>query len=406
VTNLSFPVDPATLTSLPILTVYGGSEFLDNTPPDVKWVIPGLLPLGIPSLLASQPGLGKSYLMTQLCVALAAGKPFLDYDLVPPCAACYFGLEDGKDMFHRRVRNIIDHYRWLGDWTAENEANFRRHFTAPFINWKSEGASSFLPDLMPNLELILTMYAERGCAPGVMIIDTLARVCDGDENTVQGMRPVLNACSRLAEYGHTPIMLHHVGKGQDGARNAKDKPTLADRMSTEWIRGSGSIVGNFRCTMQFAKITEDEASGAGLDPDMAHQGQILIFGTTKFNNGPKGDWRVIVQDEGGRWSVSPDSAEMLARFRGTKAVIAFTRQMNLLKDLHEARFAPEVNLSALASKYWPESIPIKANTALRQAICRLRHADLIQKKSYVLTQKGLEKITVTATVTGWSDDDA
>ena len=404
-TTMSFEVDPSTLTSIPILTVYGGSEFLDHTPPDVHWVVPGLLPLGIPTVLASQPGLGKSYLMLQLCVALAAGKPFLDFDPQHPCAACYFGLEDGKDMFHRRVRSIIDHYRFCQDWTPENESNFRRNFTAPFINWKSEGATSFLPDLMPNLELLLTTYAERGVSPGVIIIDTLARVSDGDENTVQGLRPVLNACSRLAEYGHTPIVLHHVGKGQDGARNAKDKPTLADRMSTDWIRGTGSIVGNFRCTMQFAKVSEEEASGAGLDPEAARNGQILVFGTTKFNNGPKGDWKVILQDDGGRWSVSPDSAELLAKFRGSKAVAAFSKQMALLVDVYEARFTSELDHLALAKKHWPEAIPIKASGALKSALHRLRNAGLLQKKGHALTPQGLEKMKVTQSITRWSDDD-
>jgi hypothetical protein len=404
-TTLSFEVDPSTLTSIPILTVYGGSEFLDHTPPDVRWVVPGLLPLGIPTVLASQPGLGKSYLMLQLCVALAAGKPFLDFDPQHPCAACYFGLEDGKDMFHRRVRSIIDHYRFCQDWTLENESNFRRNFTAPFINWKSEGATSFLPDLMPNLELLLTTYAERGVSPGVIIIDTLARVSDGDENTVQGLRPVLNACSRLAEYGHTPIVLHHVGKGQDGARNAKDKPTLADRMSTDWIRGTGSIVGNFRCTMQFAKISEDEASGAGLDPDMARNGQLLVFGTTKFNNGPKGEWKVIVQDDGGRWSVLPDSIEVLARLRGSKAVAALSKQFEVLKDIYAARFASELDRRALERKHWPDAIPLKAANSLKQVMNKLRLAGYLEKKSNSITALGLSKIQVTERVTGWSADD-
>lgn len=403
--DLSFPVDPTTLGSLPILSVYGGGEFLDASPPDVRWVVPGLLPQGIPAVLASQGGLGKSFLMLQLCIALAAGKRFLDFEAQPPCAACYFGLEDGKDVFHRRVRNIIDHYRFCDDWTAQDEANFRRCFTAPFINWKSEGATTFLPQLMPNLELILATYANMGVAPGVMIIDTLARVSEGDENTVQGLRPVLNACSRLAEHGHTPIVLHHVGKGQDGARNAKDKPTLADRMSTDWIRGTGSIVGNFRCCLQFAKISELEAEGAGLDPDAARAGQILVFGTTKFNNGPKGDWKVILQDDGGRWSVSADSVEILAKLRGSKAVAALSKQMAILCDVYEARHAPELDTRTLAEKHWPEAIPIKASNSLRQALHKLRHAGLIQKKGHALTPQGLEKVQVTRKVTDYGGED-
>ena len=410
---MSFEVDPATLTSIPILSVYGGGEFLDHQPPEIKWAVPGLLPKGIPAVMASQPGLGKSFLFLQLCVALATGKPFLGYEAQPPCAATYFGLEDSKDMFHRRVRSIIDHYRFCGDWTDQDEASFRRNFCAPFVNWKSEGATTFLPDLMPNLELLLATYAERGVPPGVMVIDTLARVSDGDENTVQGLRPVLNAASRLAEHGHTPILLHHVGKGQDGARNAKDKPTLNDRMSTDWIRGTGSIVGNFRCCLQFAKVSEDEAAGAGMDPEMARMGQILVFGVTKSNGGPRGDWKIILQDEGGRWFVAPDSAEVLAKLRGSKAVAALTKQMLLLKDIVTLnRGNHPVIRETLAEKHFPEGATrSKRLDSLRSAIRWLRKAGLMETDRDMPTLKGVEKVGVinserhvTDETTGWSND--
>ena len=403
--SMSFEVDPSTLVNLPILSVYGGGEFLDHPAPDIKWLVPGLLPKGIPAVMASQPGLGKSFLFLGLCIALATGKPFLGFEPQLPCAATYFGLEDSKDMFHRRVRSIIDHYRFCSDWSPEDDANFRRNFCAPFINWKSEGATTFLPDLMPNLELILATYAERNVPPGVMIIDTLARVSDGDENTVQGLRPVLNAVSRLAEHGHTPIMLHHVGKGQDGARNAKDKPTLTDRMSTDWIRGTGSIVGNFRCCLQFAKISEDEALGAGLDPEAARTGQILVFGVTKTNGPNRGDWKVILQDEGGRWSASPESVEVLARLRGSKAVAALSKQMAVLKDIFDARYAPELDRRALERKHWPEAVPMKAANSLKQVMNKLRLAGYLEKGTNRLTPAGLAKVQVTERVTGWGPDE-
>lgn len=404
--SMSFEVDPSTLAVLPRLSVYGGGEFLDHQAPEIKWLIPGLIPMGVPAVMASQPGLGKSYLFLQLCVALATGKSFLGYEAQLPCAATYFGLEDSKDMFHRRVRSITDHYHYCGEWTSEDDKNFRKNFCAPFVNWKSEGATTFLPDLMPNLELILATYAERGVPPGVMVIDTLARVSDGDENTVQGLRPVLNAASRLADHGHTPILLHHVGKGQDGARNAKDKPTLTDRMSTDWIRGSGSIVGNFRCTMQFAKITEAEAETAGLDVDDARMGRVLVFGVTKTNGPVLGDWKVIVQDEGGRWSLHPSSLEVLAKIRGTKAVAALNKQMQVLNDIHGMRYSHELDRRALGAKHWPDKTPMEASNNLRGMISkfkRLRY--LTNSDPPKLTPLGLSQVQLTATNAGGSSDD-
>jgi hypothetical protein len=138
---------------------------------------------------------------------------------------------------------------------------------------------------------------------------------------------------------------------------------------------------------------------------MARNGQLLVFGTTKFNNGPKGEWKVIVQDDGGRWSVLPDSIEVLARLRGSKAVAALSKQFEVLKDIYAARFASELDRRALERKHWPDAIPLKAANSLKQVMNKLRLAGYLEKKSNSITALGLSKIQVTERVTGWSADD-
>lgn len=378
-----------------ILTVVGAAEFLDHPAPEPKWLIPGLVLLGVPAVLASKGGLGKSFLALQMCIALAVGKAFLDFEAQAPMAVVYLGLEDGKEMFHRRFQSIVNHYKVCDAWTFEDDANLRRHFKAPFVNWSAPNATTYLPNLAPELEAILMANTEAGLAPGPAVIDTLARVSEGDENTVQALRPILNACSRLADHGYTPLMLHHVGKGQDGARAGKDKPTIADRMSTEWIRGSSAIVDNFRCTLQLAQIREDEADGAGLDPDRARQGQYLVFGATKTNGAPMGEMRLLEQDEAGRWFTPKDGAETLARLRGKKAVAALDKQTEVLVDLYEAsRWGRPVDLAAVAKKHYPDKDFTKAKNALHQVISKLRRAGLLQKTSHVPTVQGMQKIRI------------
>jgi hypothetical protein len=391
---LDMEVDPESLKdNLPLLSVYGASEFLDKPTPDAKWLIPGLIPLGVPTVLASKGGVGKSFLSLQMCIALATGKPFLSFDAQPTMGAIYFGLEDSKDTFHRRLRSIVDHYKALGDWTIEDDLNLRKNLAVPFVNWKAKGATSFLPDLTPNLELILETNLSRGVNPGVVVIDTLARVSEGDENTVQALRPVLNACHHLSDYGYTPIMLHHVSKGQDGARGGANvkKPLLSDRMSTDWVRGSSAIVDNFRCVLQFSLILEDEADGAGLEVEKARMGGYLVFGATKLNGGQKSDWIFLEQDEHGRWFAPTDGIETLAKIRGSKALTALSKQMGLLVDLYQAtRWGGEPDRIMLGKKYCPDSKDQKA--ALRVLIQRLRSSSLICKNTCCLTPTGLERI--------------
>ena len=379
----------------PVLTVYGASEFLDNPPPEQRWLVPGMILAGMPTIFASQGGLGKSWVAQQLSIALASGKAFLDMPAQPPAGVIYLGLEDGKEVWHRRFSSIMRLYHEAGDWTAENDAALRTHLWTPFINWRAAGATSSLPGLVPHLERILDEMRAGGIAPGLVVIDTLARVSEGDENTVQALRPILNACTRLSDWGYTPLLLHHVSKGQDGARS-KDKPSLADRMSTEWIRGSSSIVDNFRCTLQLAKIREDEAEGIGLDPDKARAAGYLVFGATKCNGAPKGDWRFLEQDEAGRWFTPQDGMETLARIRGKKAMAALTKQDQILADLYDAsRFSTQPDLDAMVAVHFFDPKFKDPRASLRQAIFKLRNAGLVEKNGYRLTVTGLDRMKVT-----------
>lgn len=387
-----------------LLHVYGANEFLDGDIPEAKWMIPGLVPLGVPTVLASRGGIGKSFLCLQMCIALASGKPFLQFEALPPMAAVYFGLEDSKDTFHRRLRSIVDHYRACDDWTIDDDANLRENLSVPYINWRAKGATAYLPHLLPDLDRILDANQSTGARPGVVIIDTLAAVSEGDENTVAALRPIINACHHITDHGYTPIMLHHVGKGQDGSRtpNVK-KPTLSDRMSTDWVRGSSSIVDNFRCVIQITPILEHEAEGAGLDPDKARQGGYVVFGATKLNGGQKSDWLFLEQDEHGRWFDPRDGVEILARIRGSRALAALSRQMGLLIAIHEARFVAEPNLDELARVHCADSKNPRA--LLRQMINRLRKSNLLQKTGLKLTGTGITTVTLSQAVTDEVDND-
>jgi len=380
-----------------LLTISGAGEFLDHDPPAPRWLIPGVIPAAVPVVMASKGGVGKSFLSLQACIALATGKPFLSCERQPPMGAVYFGLEDDRDTFHRRVRSIVNHYKDCQDWTPEDDQALRENFAAPFINWKAKGATAFLPTLAPELAKVLQTMTEHGVRPGVVIIDTLARVSEGDENTVQALRPVLNALNLILEYGWSPLVLHHVAKGQDGARgDAKKKPLLADRMSTEWVRGSSAIVDNFRCVLQLTLINPDEAAGAGLDEDKARMGGYAVFGATKLNGGQKSDWLFVEQDEHGRWFTPRDGIETLARIRGAKALTTLNKQTAILADLYEAsRRGVQPDMAQLAMKHFDDPKFKDPKATLRQAIFKLRSAGFVQKGNYSVTTSGYERIQVT-----------
>lgn len=394
VTQRSFEVDNPDYTKAPPILVRFAGEFLDNEVPETKWLVPGLVPVGIPMVLASKGGLGKSWIALQLCIAVATGKPFFTSEGGVPRASAYFGLEDSRDVVHKRIRAIVSTYKAAGDWSETDETNLRRHFAVMEINWETKAATTYLPDLMPTLQEFISAVGARDIPPGVIVLDTLARFSDGDENTVQALRPVLTACLKIANAGWSPLMLHHVAKGQDGARAGKDKPSLGDRMSTEWVRGSSAIVDNFRGVLQLVQIREDEADRAGLDVDKARMGDYVVLGATKTNGGTKSDWVLLEQSESGVWIHPADAVESLARIRGAKAVESLNKQIALLVDLfHAGRYGSEPDRDAIAKKIFGDAKDPKH--AFRIALGKLRTAGFVQRGSLLLTIQGVKRVQET-----------
>lgn len=382
--------DLASLKNTPPISVYGGDWFLNHTPEETRWLIPGLLPLAVPTILASKGGLGKSWLALQLCVAVATGRPFLDYPATDgPRGAIFFGLEESRETFHRRFQAVVAMYRLLPDWSERDEENLRRNFFAPYINWQSKDATSYLPDLMPWVDQLMDHCEEKRIPPGAFPLDTLARISDGDENSVQAMRPVLNACQKIADRGWTPVVLHHVSKGQDGAKT-KDKPTILERMSPDWVRGSSAIVSNFRHVLQLAQVMDHEADQAGLETEACREGKFLIFGVTKSNGAQKGSLRFLEQDDAGRWFTPSDGPETMAKLMGKKAAQSHGAQMSLLIAIFEAfRSGVEPSRADLAGRFCATAKDPQA--ALRTSLKKLRAAGWLQKDTLLLTPEGVSR---------------
>jgi hypothetical protein len=260
-----------------------------------------------------------------MCCAGSAGKGFLDdnFDALPDSTTnVYFGVEDSREVLHRRVRAIVERYRARGDWSNVDDECFRLNLKLPMMNWSSARSSTYLVDTWPELKRILTKELEStSCKPGLVILDTYARMMGPglNENDASAIQPVLSICNRICDLGYTPILLHHVAKGQEGGRS-KEVPTLTQRLSSEWVRGSSSLIDNMRVVLQLAPVLEAEAEKVGLDVDRVRAGDFLVLGSSKSNGAPRPRWRFLEQGPDGVWFAPPDSDEILTRLQGAGAV--------------------------------------------------------------------------------------
>jgi predicted transcriptional regulator len=102
-------LSPQGFTPARSLKVLSTRDILTNTWPEPVWAVPGILPAGL-TFLAGKPKIGKSWLVLQLCLALASGGQFLG-QRVEKGKVLYLALEDTP----RRLKDRMDKQGWTAD---------------------------------------------------------------------------------------------------------------------------------------------------------------------------------------------------------------------------------------------------------------------------------------------------
>jgi AAA domain len=168
-------------------------QLCDQQFPELRYVVPGLLPEGV-TLLASRPKLGKSWLLLQIGLAVANGVATLVSSDKPVCGdVLYLALEDSPRRLKRRMQK----------YCGLNRDAWPRRF-APATSWKrlDEGGLDALRAWCKSVE-----------KPTLILIDVLKRVraprgrnqsdYDADYEACRGLQEL------AGELGITIIVAHH-----------------------------------------------------------------------------------------------------------------------------------------------------------------------------------------------------
>ena len=219
---------------------WGIAQFLGAAPP-VDWLIEGILPRATPSVLCSLGGVGKSFLMLDLCAKIAAGPGMVpSYALggaIPKRGRCVFiTAEDSQDAIHRRLNQIVgselDKAKLL-DWlyiVPLPVVGNRPLMTCIHGEYKMTDAWRELVEELkqiPDLSLV--------------VLDPMAAVVSADINSDPAAAAAFwSAVSELCQAtGATVMLTHHMRK--DGSRDV-DGPMAARQL----VRGSTAIVDSAR----------------------------------------------------------------------------------------------------------------------------------------------------------------
>ena len=160
----------------------------------LRYVLPGFIPEGA-SLLVSRPKLGKSWLVLDLCIAIAADRAALG--MLKPDAGdvLYLALEDGERRLQRRMKTLLPN---ANAWPSRLTLATR---------WRRANAGG-LADIRDWCR-----WVEK---PTAVVVDTLEKFRSLSNGRSFGHQPYFDAIVQLqkiaAEHAVAVIVVHHQRK--------------------------------------------------------------------------------------------------------------------------------------------------------------------------------------------------
>jgi hypothetical protein len=180
-------------------------DYLNVKPPE--FLIDGFLVKDSIAMLGGPVAQRKSIIALNIAHALCTGDPLFGYFNVAekPTRTVYLCPEMGAASFVKRIKQI-----GLGGYVGKTL----------FIQTMSE-QSTVLDELDGELP------------EAVVIVDTITRFIEGDENKSEDMRRFAQKVFRLAKVGATVVLLHHSKKGStgsldDGLRGSSELAAFVD----------------------------------------------------------------------------------------------------------------------------------------------------------------------------------
>jgi AAA domain len=212
--------------------------------PNEEWLVKHILPKqGVGLIYGNSQGF-KSFVSMHLALSVAVGERW-GGRRVEQAAVVYLCAE-GQKGFPKRERALTEKLK-----LTRAVVDFHAVYTAPNLGVMDGDLS----DLIAAIEA-------RGIMPGLVVIDTAAKVIGGADENGAGMAALLwNAGALAQHFGCFVLAVHHVGHGED----AKKRP-----------RGWSGAIGNPDALILCDRIEEtfstsltvqkekDEASGFSL----------------------------------------------------------------------------------------------------------------------------------------------
>lgn len=322
---------------------------LAKVPPPRRWLLQrtddetngmanpiGVLPLGKTGLFLAQGGAGKTIALIQLAIAIATGRKWLDYFLVPKPGRVLLALaEEDSDEVDRRLYELASAMRLTDAQKQLVEQN------VVALGLSGEVTALVAQDGVQTVETDVLQFFRRRLGEGewsLVVLDTLARFAGGDteKDNAQATRFIQAAESLCKAPGNPTVLIaHHTNKNS----RTEGAPTSAANS-----RGASGLTDGARWVANLDKIGDD---GAKLT-------------VTKSNYARPCPALMLVRDavQGGCLCIEPPEA---ARQRAAQFREAQSAQNDLSGRVLEAvRAQPGISKNALRTRLGGRQEPISS----------------------------------------------
>lgn len=277
------------------------ANMTQGEPPELRFLLEGLMPLGTLGVVYGPGGVGKSLLAMDLCLEVA--RPIPANDNTPPRhailgssvpayargASIFLTLEDDEDEVHRRAASLDpDRARRNGPCYVITASSLD-DFDPVLVSM--EGRVAALTQLAKRElpRLLDDVAKDAGCPVRLMVLDPAGDFINGDENDAAPVKLLMRGLRTLStKSGATIILLGHVPKTGKGPKQT--------------MRGSSAWMANAR--FAYSLEAKSVAANSNTPPGRGKAGTPrLIEGClTKANHAgaPIDQTLVFLRDERGR----------------------------------------------------------------------------------------------------------
>lgn len=204
--------------------LYSTNELLRLPPP--TWLIEQVLPAGGLVGLYGEPGTGKSFVAIDMALSVATGTIWHTHPTTR-AFVLYVSAEGGTGIGKRAAAWLSS--KGISSWKPE-------------MGWLTESIPVMASS--EDMDVLFGRFNdELDIHPKLVVIDTLARCFDGDENLQEDMGRFIAGVDRMRrEFGATVLVVHHTRRGAEHERGSTAFRGAADTMLSLVRKADGTLV--------------------------------------------------------------------------------------------------------------------------------------------------------------------